>query len=326
MICLAGPPRAQVLMNAVANLLEKSGYPTSVHAIDDGDLLQCPELSKTSVLVCTMVSCGAREMDAMPALRAIVSPLLGYDWIDVDEATRRGIPVVNAEIPESRQSMAEATIMLVLALLYRLRDTEAQLRFGAERVQHRKMLKGRTLGIVGYGGISREIIRRLEPWQPKLLVHTQAAPSGGDAVEFVSLEHLLHVSDIVLLMTGLNERNRHLLDRSLLQSMKPGVLLVNTARGGLIDEGALVEALESGHVGAAALDVFEVEPLPEDHPLRRLPNVILTPHAVGHTDEALEAIPRMAAANVEQLLSSELPASCKNKVVEAAWRANSGSA
>ena len=327
MICLAGPPRAQVLMNAVANLLEKSGYPTSVHAIDDGDLLQCPELSKTSVLVCTMVSCGAREMDAMPALRAIVSPLLGYDWIDVDEATRRGIPVVNAEIPESRQSMAEATIMLVLALLYRLRDTEAQLRFGAERVQHRKMLKGRTLGIVGYGGISREIIRRLEPWQPKLLVHTQAPPpSGRETVEFVALEHLLHVSDIVLLMTGLNERNRHLLDRRLLQSMKPGVLLVNTARGGLIDEGALVEALKSGHVGAAALDVFEVEPLPEDHPLRRLPNVILTPHAVGHTDEALEAIPRMAAANVEQLLSSELPASCKNKVVEAAWRANSGSA
>jgi len=326
MICLAGPPRAQVLMNAVANLLEKSGYPTSVHAIDDGDLLQCPELSKTSVLVCTMVSCGAREMDAMPALRAIVSPLLGYDWIDVDEATRRGIPVVNAEIPESRQSMAEATIMLVLALLYRLRDTEAQLRFGAERVQHRKMLKGRTLGIVGYGGISREIIRRLEPWQPKLLVHTQAVPSGRETVEFVSLEHLLHVSDIVLLMTGLNERNRHLLDRSLLQSMKPGVLLVNTARGGLIDEGALVEALESGHVGAAALDVFEVEPLPEDHPLRRLPNVILTPHAVGHTDEALEAIPRMAAANVEQLLSFQIPASCKNKVVEAAWRANSGSA
>jgi len=278
------------------------------------------------VLVCTMVPCSAREMGAMPALRAIVSPLLGYDWIDVDEATRRGIPVVNAEIPESRQSMAEATIMLVLALLYRLRDTEAQLRFGAERVQHRKMLKGRTLGIVGYGGISREIIRRLEPWQPKLLVHTQAVPSGRETVEFVSLEHLLHVSDIVLLMTGLNERNRHLLDRSLLQSMKPGVLLVNTARGGLIDEGALVEALESGHVGAAALDVFEVEPLPEDHPLRRLPNVILTPHAVGHTDEALEAIPRMAAANVEQLLSFQIPASCKNKVVEAAWRANSGSA
>lgn len=324
MICLAGPPRAQVLMNAVANLLEKSGYPPSVHAIDGGDLLQCPELSKTSVLVCTMIPCGAREMDAMPALRAIVSPLLGYDWIDVDEATRRGIPVVNAEIPESRQSMAEATIMLVLALLYRLRDTEAQLRFGAERVQHRRMLKGRTLGIVGYGGISREIIRRLEPWQPRLLVHTRALTAGEANVEFVSLEHLLHASDIVLLMTRLSEGNRHLLDRRLLRSMKPGVLLVNTARGGLVDEAALVEALESGHVGAAALDVFELEPLPEDHPLRRLPNVILTPHAVGHTDEALDAIPRMAAANVQQLLGCQLPASCKNKVVEAAWRANSG--
>ena len=204
MICLAGPPRAQVLLNAVANLLEKSGYPTSVHAIDGGDLLQCPELPKASILVCTMIPCGAREMDTMPALRAIVSPLLGYDWIDVDEATRRHIPVVNAEIPESRQSMAEATIMLVLALLYRLRDTEAQLRSGAERVKHRRMLKGRTLGIVGYGGISREIIRRLQAWQPRLLVHTRAPPAGGENVEFVSLEHLLRVSDIVLLMTRLN--------------------------------------------------------------------------------------------------------------------------
>ena len=142
----------------------------------------------------------------------------------------------------------------------------------------------------------------------------------------MSLEHLLCVSDIVLLMTRLNEGNRHLLDRRLLGTMKPGVLLVNTARGGLVDESALVEALESGHVGAAALDVFEVEPLAEGHPLRRLPNVILTPHAIGHTDEALEAIPRMAAANIEQLLSCQLPASCKNKVVEAGWRANSGSA
>ena len=311
-------------MNSVAGLLESFGWPTSVYAVDGGDLLQCPELAKTSVLVCTMIACGAREMDAMPALRAIVSPLLGYDWVDVDEATRRCIPVVNSEIPESRESMAEATIMLVLALLYQLRDTEAQLRFGGERVQHRKMLKGRTLGIIGYGGISREIIQRLETWQPNMLLHTRAPPAGGQNVEFVSLEHLLRASDIVLLTTRLNDENRHLLDRRRLQLMKPGVLLVNTARGGLIDEGALVEALESGQVGAAALDVFEVEPLSEDHPFRRLPNVILTPHAIGHTDEALDAIPRMAAANVKQLMAGQLPASCRNKAVEAAWRTKSG--
>ena len=325
MICLAGPQRAHALMSAVANLLEGSGSLAGVHVVDNGDLLQCPELAKTSVLVSTMIPCGAREMDAMPALKAIVSPLLGYDWIDLEEATRRGIPVVNTEIPESRQSMAEATVMLVLALLYRLRDTEAQLRVGAERVRGRKMLKGRTLGIVGYGGISREIIRRLEPWQARLLVHTRTPPEAGENVQFVSLEYLLHASDIVLLMTSLNDGNRHLLDRRLLRTMKPGVLLVNTARGGLVDEAALVEALASGQVGAAALDVFEVEPLAKDHPLRRLPNVILTPHAVGHTDEALDAIPRMAAANVKQLLAFRLPVSCKNRVIEAAWRANSGS-
>jgi phosphoglycerate dehydrogenase-like enzyme len=308
-------------MNSVAASLKEAGWPATVHATDGGDLLQCPEVAQASLLVCTMVPCGAREMAAMPALRGIVSPLLGFDWIDIDEATRRSIPVVNTETPESRESMAEATIMLVLALLYRLKDSEAQLRGGGERVQHRSMLKGRTLGIVGYGGISRELIRRLENWQPDVLVHTRTPPASDVPVAFVSLEHLLRASDVVLLMTRLDDGRRHLLDRRRLQSMKPGVLLVNTARGGLIDESALVEALQSGQVGAAALDVFEVEPLPGDHALRRLPNVILTPHAVGHTDEALQAIPRMAAANVKQLMAGQLPASCKNNAVEAAWTA-----
>lgn len=299
-------------MKKIGSLLEDANRPATVIATESRDLLDFPELAQASVLVCLMIPCGAREMDAMPALRGIVSPLLGYDWIDVEEATRRSIPVVNGEIRESRESMAEATIMLVLALLYRLRETEAELRVGGERVQHRNMLKGRTVGIVGYGGITREIVHRLRGWQATILVHTRQPQENEEGISFVSSEALLAASDVVLLMTRLDDGSRHWLDKRRMQLMKRGVLLVNTARGGLVDEDALVEALQSGQVGAAALDVFEVEPLPAGHPFRQLPNVILTPHSVGHTVQMTEQIPRMAVANILALLDGKRPDSCKN--------------
>lgn len=313
MLFIVGPTRAGPLMKKIASLLEDAGRPAAVITTESRDLLDFPELAQATMLVCLMVPCGAREMDAMPALRGLVSPLLGYDWIDVGEATRRSIPVVNGEIRESRESMAEATIMLVLALLYRLRETEAELRAGGERAPHRHMLKGRTVGIVGYGGITREIVHRLKNWQATILVHTRHAQQNDEGISFVSSEHLLAVSDVVLLMTRLDDGSRHWLDRSRVQLMKRGVLLVNTARGGLVDEDALLEALQSGQVGAAALDVFEIEPLPTSHPFRQHPNVILTPHSVGHTVQMIEQIPRAAVANILALLDGRLPESCKNK-------------
>lgn len=313
MIRIVGPVRAEPLMRQIADLLAHAGRPAVVTATESRDLLSLSNMTSTTLLVCLMVPCGAREMAAMPGLRGIVSPLVGYDWIDVDEATRRSIWVVNGEVRESRESMAEATIMLMLTLLYRLRETEAELRSGSDRVRNRSMLKGRTVGIVGYGGITREIVQRLQCWHANILVHTREAPPDAPGVSFVSRDHLLAVSDVVLLMTRLDDANRHLLDKGRLECMKRGVLLVNTARGGLVDETALVEALESGQVGAAALDVFEVEPLPSDHPFRRLPNVILTPHSVGHTAQMLERIPHEAAANIIRLLDGHIPDSCKNR-------------
>lgn len=312
MILIVGPLRAQSLMHKIADELAKAARPATVVATASRNLLDIRQLSLATLLVPVSVPCGAREMDAMPSLRGIVSPLLGYDWIDVEEATRRSIPVVNGEIRESRESMAEATIMLILALLYRLRDTETELRQGGEKIRDRHMLKGRTVGIVGYGGITREIVHRLKNWQANVLVHTRGCPERAEDVSFVSSDDLLAASDVVVLMTRLDAGTNNFLDRRRLNQMKRGALLVNTARGGLIDEDALCQALESGQVGAAALDVFKVEPLPADHPFRHLPNVILTPHAVGHTTEMFEQIPVTAAANVLQLLDGKLPDSCRN--------------
>lgn len=143
-------------------------------------------------------------------------------------------------------------------------------------------------------------------------VYTRAQSPELPGVRLVGLDELLATSDVVIVMTSLDAGTRHLLNREALQRLKPGALLVNTSRGGLIEEAGLIEALKSGRIAGAALDVFEEEPLAPDHPLRELPNVILTPHSVGHTAEMHAAIPRAAVENVRQLLRGQLPASCKN--------------
>ena len=150
-------------------------------------------------------------------------------------------------------------------------------------------------------------------------VHTRVAAPYLPGVRLVDLDHLLSTSDVVIVMTSLDAGSRHLLDAERLRRLKRGALLINTARAGLIEESSLVEALKSGHIGAAALDVFEVEPLPASHPLRELPNVILTPHAVGHTVELHEAIARTAVANALQLSRGMLPDSCRNREIEKRW-------
>jgi D-3-phosphoglycerate dehydrogenase / 2-oxoglutarate reductase len=317
-ITIVGPEHAKWFLEQLAARLAKAGQPA--RCCLSGDLLSLSGISDTEILVSLMVPCGAREMDAMPRLRGIVSPILGYDWIDVAEATRRALPVVNGEAPENRESMAEATIMLLLVLLYRLHDTQAQMR-GPDPgpAPQRRMLKGRTIGIIGSGGIARQIIRRLASWEAVLQVHTRVASPDLPGVRLVDLDTLLSTSDVVIVMTSLDAGSRHLLDAERLRRLKRGALLINTARGGLIEENSLVEALRSGHIAAAALDVFEVEPLPASHPLRELPNVILTPHAVGHTVELHEAIARTAVDNVTQLVRGKLPDSCRNREIEKHW-------
>lgn len=270
-------------------------------------------LGRIKVLVSVAYPCAATEMNALPALRGIVSPALGYEWIDVDEASRRGIAVVNGEVAENRESMAEATVLMLLALLYRLPDTEASLRHGGDPLTTgRRMLKGLTVGIIGHGGIARGVINRLAAWGCHFLIHSRSQGGAANG-EFVALERLLRESDVVVVLTSLDAETRHLLDRERLAEMKPGALLVNTARGGIIDEAALVDALRSGAIGGAALDVFEVEPLGPDSPLRELPRVILTGHCIGHTESSASAISRKAVANALTLLEGDLPESCRNR-------------
>jgi D-3-phosphoglycerate dehydrogenase len=310
-IAVATIPRAAGLAAGIIAALRAHGLDAAQYDVNRLD--EVADLSEVEILLSIGVLCRAQEMDRMPRLRAIVSPVLGFDWIDADEATRRGIAVCNTEAAENREGMAESTIMLLLALLYRLQDTEALLRTnaGADPIK-RHILKGRTIGIIGWGGITREVIARLAAWGCHFIVHSRSASGPVPGVSFVPLDELLARADAILVLTSLNPATRHMLGRAQFAMVRPGTLLVNTARGAIIDEAALVEALKSGQLGAAAIDVFEKEPCPPDHPLRELPNVILTPHCIGHNEEAKEAGPGLTAGTLKILAEGGIPDSCRN--------------
>lgn len=230
---------------------------------------------------------------AMDRCRLYHQPTTGYDWVDVDALAAVGIPVTNAGTVTS-VAMAEHTVMVTLALLKSLVWCDDQVRAGAwpqHEVVGRSLvdLQGKTVGLVGLGGAGVEAARRFTPFGCRLL-YTARRRRPGDVeadlgVTWRELDELVAESDVVCLLVDLNPVTRGLLSSERIASMKRGSFLVNASRGGLVDEAALVDALRSGHLRGAALDVFAAEPLPEGSPLRALDNVILTPHVGGATLE-----------------------------------------
>jgi len=212
---------------------------------------------------------------------------VGLDFIDVDACTERGIVVTITPAGVTRP-MASAAAALVLSLAHRLRERDDAFHRGdwaAGRFQPTGMgLSGRTLGVVGYGRIGREIVRLLEPWQMRVLV-SQRTPVAEPDVTYVPLDTLLAESDVVVLACPLTPETRGMLDDRRLRLLKPTAFLVNVARGGLVHQAALVDALRNGRLAGAGVDVVDPEPLPADDPLLELPNVVGAPHSLGYTDE-----------------------------------------
>jgi phosphoglycerate dehydrogenase-like enzyme len=219
--------------------------------------------------------------------------------------------------------MAEATIMLMLAALYDLQGSVDILRGKAPAGPgyRARLLKGKTVGLIGFGRIARSVAERLaDGWGVDLQVCAPRLhaplPQG---VRSVDLHTLLQTSDVITVLASLNEETRQLLDERRLRLIKPGAVLVNTARGGLVDEEALFRVASTGHFKAVALDVFAAEPLPSDSPLRSLPNAILTGHNVGHTVETHEALVETAVDNIQRVLRRELPSNVVNAAVIPRW-------
>lgn len=233
----------------------------------------------------------AESLAGVERLAILARHGVGLDSVDVAACTEHAIAVTIT--PEGiTRPMASAAATLVLALAHRLRERDRALHegeWGDGRFQPIGLgLTGRTLGVIGYGRIGRELVRLLRPWGMRVLV-AQRTPVADEEVVHVPLEQLLADSDVVVVACSLNDSTRRLLDARRLALMKPTAFLVNVARGAIVDQDALVEALREGRLAGAGLDVVDPEPLPADSPLLELPNVVGAPHALGYTDELIRS-------------------------------------
>ncbi|MGW4059239.1 phosphoglycerate dehydrogenase [Amycolatopsis sp. NPDC004747] len=220
-----------------------------------------------------------------PRLRVIVRTGVGYDSIDVAAAARRGISVSN--LPGvNANAVAEYTFGLLLAGARRLVQSASGVARGEWPREDGHELRGSTLGLIGYGAAARAVVPLARAFGMDVV-----CTSGlrGPDVRFTGLPELLSTSDYVSVHTALTERTRGLLDAAAFKLMKPTALLVNTARGAIVDEDALVSAVLSGEIAGAALDVMGEEPLPADSPLRGVPGIVVYSHLAGQTAEARRA-------------------------------------
>jgi phosphoglycerate dehydrogenase-like enzyme len=323
-ITVAGPMAAE-MQQALAAELARHGHDCAVATAARFDEIDSGRLARTEILCSTNLACDAALFAAAPQLRAIVTPFLGVDTIDVAAASAAGVLVARGGAPEHFLSMAEATVMLMLAACYDLPRSLAGIDpWGSQGgPAHRHMLTGRRVGVFGYGSIARALCRLLAGWNIDLVVHNRTRLDEIPAnVGFVGFEELFRTSDIVVVLVGLAPETRHIIDRKVLALMKEDAILVNTARGALVDEAALIEWLEASPSRKAALDVFEIEPLPAESPLRRLANVVLTPHSVGLNRDSANGIFRFAIENILTAASGSLPKSTCNRDVADQWLAH----
>ena len=269
--------------------------------------------------------CDAPLIAGMRRCRIICRYGIGYDNIDVDAATAAGIWV--ARVPDyGWEDVSDHAVALLLACARDLAAYDRRARAGRPgRPRPLYRMRGRTGGLIGCGGIGRAVLRKLGGFGlARVLVHdpyltaAQIAAAGGAAC---GLETLLREADFVSLHVPLSEETRHLIGAAQLRLMKPTAILINTARGALIDEEALAGALADGAIAAAGLDVFETEPLPVSSPLAGLDNVILSNHVAWYTEESAVELASKAARNVREVLAGRPPVYPVNRINPAAGQA-----
>jgi glyoxylate reductase len=271
-------------------------------------------------LLCTITDRIDQEiLDHAPGLRAIANNGVGFDHIDIEAATRRGIPVSNTP-GVLTDSTADLTFALILAVARRVVEGDkltrsGKFKFWAPFYFLGQDVSGKTLGIVGFGRIGRAVAKRAGGFDMKVLYYSRNPPQKDEdkrlGVCHTPLDALLKESDFVSLHVPLRPETRHLISKRELSLMKSSACLINTARGPIVDEKSLVEALRQGQIGAAGLDVYENEP--ELSPgLTELDNVVLMPHSGSATIETRTRMSVMAADNLLAALRGQRPPNCLN--------------
>jgi D-3-phosphoglycerate dehydrogenase len=311
-------PRALVLTHVFPDLAPERAVlePHGIDVIDGAKLALAARLEEAE-------ACDALLVQDTPIDAAFIGRLrrcrvlglygAGIDNADVGAARRRGLAVVH--VPDyGTEEVADHALCLLLACARGLAPLGASLRAGAwdygaaARPLHR--LKGRTLGIVGLGRIGRRLAAKAGALELRVLGTDPAvgpAEAGAAGIDWRPLRDLLAESDFVSLHAPLVPATEGLIGRAELARLKPGACLINVARGGLLDESALLEALDEGRVAGAGLDVLAVEPAPAGHPLIGHPRVVMTPHSAWYSEEAMRDLQRLLAEDVLRVLRGELP-------------------
>jgi D-3-phosphoglycerate dehydrogenase / 2-oxoglutarate reductase len=263
---------------------------------------------------------SAAAIAACPSLKVISKHGVGVSNIAVEAATRRGVPVYVTP-GANAQSVAELTLGLMLAAARRIAHLDHELRAGRwTRAQDGLQLAGRRLGVLGFGQVGQRVARVAQALGMEVHAHDPMlqGPSPVAGVRLhATLDALLPVSDVLSLHVPLTAKTRSLIDGRALDLLPPGALLVNTARGEVVDEPELIARLRDGRLAGAGLDTMASEPLPPGHPLTQLPTVVLTPHVGGSTAAALDAMAEGAARNILGFLQGQPPdaRSCVNPEV-----------
>lgn len=288
--------KALVPKGFVYQALEAQTEECFIRAVPDADYILAGGRTKVT----------ARVLESAKRLRMIQRSGVGLDALDLDAIRERGIPLyVNQGV--NAESVAEHTLLLMLACLRRLPTICQNTKNGlwnkqAQGVQTAE-LKGKTVGIVGMGNIAKTLVGLLQPFHVRILYNNifqePVAYEAENGLRFVGMEELLRDSDIVTIHCALTPETENLINADTIRMMKPGAILVNTARGGIVEPLALAEGLRSGRLSYAALDVHAREPLPEDYPLKSVDNVILTPHVAGVTADSFRAMMYAAFRNIE---------------------------
>ncbi len=239
-----------------------------------------PALAEAEVIIPEHMGIDGPLLDRAPKLK-LVQTGAGFDNVAIPECTRRGVYVANAS-GVNATAVAEHVLTFIFCWYKNIIRMDGMLKRGEYGFDYQGAeVSGKTLGIIGIGNVGKAVARRALAYEMKVLGYAVRPAEVDRGIQMTDMETLLRFSDVITLHCSLNERTHHLIGPREFDSMKPSAFLINTARGAIVDEAALIEALQRKRIAGAGLDVFEQEPLPKESPLRRMENVILTPHTAG---------------------------------------------
>jgi len=321
--------RPKVLISEPLPLLEEdvkilSAYADVKLASSPTEEVLCKEIVDADLLMIVYAKVTSRIIESAPRLRSIVRCGIGVDNIDLQAATARKIPVVN--VPDyAIETVADHAFALLISLARKTTLADKAMKakswgtWTSPSKQYRGIdLEGKTLGLVGLGRIGRALARRAEAFNMNLLAfdpYVKEEQLKGAKVKLTDLETLLKESDFVSVHAALTPETRGLIGEKQLRMMKNTAYVINTSRGPLIDEKALLRALKEGWIAGAGLDVYEKEPPSVDNPLFELDNTVLTPHIAWYTEEAMMRLERIAVERAIELLQGKIPKTVVNPEV-----------